>query len=187
MLLSLTAGAATNGVGRVALRKLYVSVRSPCFLPRSIAGINLGRSKLVALALRLCPLDPSLWSDWVKDVLLLLIPTPSAESAPDFLAIAVEEVRSGDLLPIPKSVLKIFTGWTASLTTKFRTRMQASLKLALPFVMQLFIDRIRLRDDISLSGRLAWMKAVEAWVTWGLPGEYVPSSGSSRITLILSQ
>lgn len=50
--------------------------------------------------------------------------------------------------------------------------MQASLRLALPFVMQLFTGNLPVRPDISVSARLAWLKAVEAWVASALPGEY---------------
>ncbi|KAG9019808.1 hypothetical protein FRB90_005956 [Tulasnella sp. 427] len=133
MLLNLTAQAAAIGVTRVVMRKLYVAVSS--------------------LALRLCPLQPSLWQDWAKDTLAALLATPAVESPPDFLQIAVEEVRSADLLTAPKA------------------RMQASLKVALPFVMQLFMGHIPVRPDVSVSARLAWLKAAEAWVTSALPGD----------------
>ncbi|KAG8960312.1 hypothetical protein FRC00_000674 [Tulasnella sp. 408] len=86
-------------------------------------------------------------ADWIKDTLVALIATPAPESAPDFLQIAVEEVRSADLLAAAKA------------------RMQASLKLALPFVMQLFTGNLPVRPDVSVSARLAWLKAVEAWMT----------------------
>ncbi|KIO27349.1 hypothetical protein M407DRAFT_73314 [Tulasnella calospora MUT 4182] len=133
MLLNLTAQAAANGVSRVVMRKLYVALSS--------------------LALRLCPLEPSLWQDWIKDTLVVLIATPAPESAPDFLQIAVEEVRSADLLAAAKA------------------RMQASLRLALPFVMQLIMGHLPVRPDVSVSARLAWLKSVEAWVASALPGD----------------
>ncbi|KAG8926042.1 hypothetical protein FRC01_009412 [Tulasnella sp. 417] len=137
MLLNLTAQAAANGVSRVVMRKLYVALSS--------------------LALRLCPLEPSLWQDWIKDTLVALIATPATESAPDFLQIAVEEVRSADLLAAAKA------------------RMQASLRLALPFVMQLFTGHLPVRPDVSVNARLAWLKAVEAWVASALPGDELTS------------
>ncbi|KAG8960035.1 hypothetical protein FRC05_007133 [Tulasnella sp. 425] len=146
MLLNLTAQAAANGVSRVVMRKLYVALSS--------------------LALRLCPAEPSLWQDWIKDSLVALMATPAVESAPDFLQIAVEEVRSADLLAAAKA------------------RMQASLRLALPFVMQLFMGHLPVRPDVSVSARLAWLKAVEAWVASALPGDELTTLVSILIELL---
>ncbi|KAG8982393.1 hypothetical protein FRB93_008149 [Tulasnella sp. JGI-2019a] len=136
MLVTLTARAASRGASRVVMRKLYVS--------------------LSALALRLCPTQPSLWPNWIKDVLNALLPGPP-ECAPDFLCIAIEEVNSADLLPASKS------------------RLTTSIRDSLPAIMELLTSRIQVRPDVPISGRLAWLKATEAWINWGLPGDELTS------------
>ncbi|KAG8959657.1 hypothetical protein FRC03_007658 [Tulasnella sp. 419] len=144
MLLSLTARAAATGASRVVLRKLYVSLSS--------------------LALRISPLRNSLWPTWIQDTATLLLqPGIPEECAPEFLAIAVEEVRSADLIGENKM------------------RMQAAVRETLPFVMELFKSRLSPELVASLgvqpteAGRKAWLKAVEAWIGWGLPADELTS------------
>ncbi|KAG8848646.1 hypothetical protein FRB96_001053 [Tulasnella sp. 330] len=136
MLLTLTGRAASRGVSRVVMRKLYVS--------------------LSALALRLCPTQPSLWNDWIKDALGALLSGPP-ECAPDFLCISIEEVNTADLLPASK------------------TRLTASIRDSLPAIMGLLTSNIRVRPEVPISGRIAWLKATEAWIGWGLPGDELVS------------
>ncbi|KDQ56073.1 hypothetical protein JAAARDRAFT_36863 [Jaapia argillacea MUCL 33604] len=132
VLVELTGRAIRAGRNKVILRKLFVS--------------------LTSLALKLTPLQPSLWPDWIISSVSSLSNDYGAkqELALEFLEICAEEVDGADLLGGQK------------------IRMQQTLKDAIPLVTQLITAAIvRARQSSSATDGKeleAAMKCLEAWV-----------------------
>ncbi|CDO75722.1 hypothetical protein BN946_scf184493.g20 [Trametes cinnabarina] len=133
LLLELTGRAIVSGQNKVTLRKLFVAITS--------------------LAVKLHPLNPSKWPDWLRSTLNVFssIGVPR-EHLMDFLSIVAEEIESVDLLPPAKA------------------QMRESLVQAVPMVTQVISTSMatpaiqRSPQDLASASKClqAWMSILPA-------------------------
>ncbi|KAK7463063.1 hypothetical protein VKT23_007649 [Stygiomarasmius scandens] len=143
LLVQLTSHSVAIGKARIIIRKLFVA--------------------LTALALKLVPLHPTHWPDWILNCITSLSGNSARkEYLHEFLSIVAEEVGSADLLGPSKA------------------RMQQSLVDAIPMVVSAIQSSIdRSSNAASPNEVLSALKCLQAW----LP--YLPTSDVTPIIPLL--